>query len=454
MTGTDTEPGEIRQPNLQIEHMFDSLVLMSTGRTTPNILDDVTALDRGADSPADALRRIERVRSWLDAKEASAAARSERDAQQGRGAGSRQDLLAAGTRTSKEANRIADRAETLAVSPTLGNALHAGEIGAAHVDAITSAGRDLDDHQKAELLDDPEVTDAAKRMRPDSFATFLRRKVRAMTAAQAEDKLARQRNATRLRMWVGRDGMHHLSADFDPETGNRVFTAVDAEFDALVAAGEPRNDRTRARAAAAVLQRGHAAGPATTPAEIIVIDAGTLATGEIHEHTVCETGSGADLPPSAVDRVMCESIVLPTVITSGGDRLQVDVGRHARVANRAQRRALRAMYPSCAFGDCHQTFDRCEIHHLQPWLAGGPTDLANLLPLCSRHHHLVHDRHWRLRLDPDRTLHIAQPDGTHHQTVPIPIDDLLDALAVWPKREPRPLPADSAEDRPAHNRAA
>lgn len=427
---------------------------MSTRRTTPSIIDDVTALERGTDTPAGALRRIERVRSWLDAKEALAAAKSERDAQQGRGAGSRQDLLAAGTRTSKEANRIADRAETLAVAPALGHALQAGEIGAAHVDALTSAGRDLDDHRRAELLDHPEVTDAAKRMRPDSFATYLRRKVRAMTAAEADEKLARQRNATRLRMWVGRDGMHHVSADFDPETGNRAFTAIDGEFDSLAAAGEPRNDRTRALALAAVLGRGHASGPATTPAEVIVIDAGTLATGEIHEHTVCEMGSGADLPPSAVARVMCESIVLPTVITNGGDHLQVDVGRHARVANRAQRRALRAMYPTCAFGDCHQPFDRCEIHHLQPWLAGGPTDLANLLPLCSRHHHLVHDRRWRLRLDPQRTLHIEQPDGAHHQTVPMPIDQLLGALAVWPKREPRPVPAAPAEDRSTHNRAA
>jgi hypothetical protein len=33
-------------------------------------------------------------------------------------------------------------------------------------------------------------------------------------------------------------------------------------------------------------------------------------------------------------------------------------------------------------------------------------------PLCSRHHHLVHELGWRLDLAPDRTLTISQPDGT------------------------------------------
>jgi hypothetical protein len=30
------------------------------------------------------------------------------------------------------------------------------------------------------------------------------------------------------------------------------------------------------------------------------------------------------------------------------------------------------------------------------WLDGGPTDLDNLVPLCSRHHHLHHEGRFRL----------------------------------------------------------
>jgi hypothetical protein len=39
-----------------------------------------------------------------------------------------------------------------------------------------------------------------------------------------------------------------------------------------------------------------------------------------------------------------------------------------------------------------------------------------LLPVCSRHHHLVHEGGWRLCIAPDRTLSITRPDGTHHAT--------------------------------------
>jgi hypothetical protein len=72
------------------------------------------------------------------------------------------------------------------------------------------------------------------------------------------------------------------------------------------------------------------------------------------------------------------------------------------------------MYRSCGFPGCETPFHRCDIHHVLPWELGGPTDLANLLPLCARHHHLVHELGWRLELAPDRQLTIRQPDGTIH----------------------------------------
>ena len=122
-----------------------------------------------------------------------------------------------------------------------------------------------------------------------------------------------------------------------------------------------------------------------------------------------ETADGAVLRPASVRRLLCQGRVTP--IITGADGTAVDAGRTIRHANRRQRRALRAMYRCCAFGDCDVAFDRCEIHHLLPWELGGPTDLANLIPLCSRHHHVVHDGGWRLELDDDRLLTIVQPDG-------------------------------------------
>ncbi|HQZ36850.1 MAG TPA: HNH endonuclease signature motif containing protein, partial [Ilumatobacteraceae bacterium] len=59
-----------------------------------------------------------------------------------------------------------------------------------------------------------------------------------------------------------------------------------------------------------------------------------------------------------------------------------------------------------------------KIHHVHWWRRGGCTDLDNLLPLCSKHHHLVHEGGWALALQPDRTLIITLPDGTVMSTGP------------------------------------
>ncbi len=66
---------------------------------------------------------------------------------------------------------------------------------------------------------------------------------------------------------------------------------------------------------------------------------------------------------------------------------------------------------TCGFGGCDVPFDRCEMHHIVPWEHGGSTDLDNLIPLCSRHHHVVHEGDWTLELSDDRTLTVRQPDG-------------------------------------------
>jgi hypothetical protein len=70
------------------------------------------------------------------------------------------------------------------------------------------------------------------------------------------------------------------------------------------------------------------------------------------------------------------------------------------------------MYRTCAHPDCTVPFDACRIHHVIYWERGGRTDLANMVPLCERHHHLVHEGGWTLQLFPDRRTIWRLPDGT------------------------------------------
>ena len=115
------------------------------------------------------------------------------------------------------------------------------------------------------------------------------------------------------------------------------------------------------------------------PEICVHIDYDTMLNG-LHELSVCETADGIPLPPETVRRLACEAAIVPIVLNGAGEAL--DCGREQRVANRAQRRALRAMYRTCGYPGCDVTFDRCDIHHVIEWLRHGTTDLDNLLPLC------------------------------------------------------------------------
>jgi predicted restriction endonuclease len=61
-------------------------------------------------------------------------------------------------------------------------------------------------------------------------------------------------------------------------------------------------------------------------------------------------------------------------------------------------------------GEAKQPFHHCSIHHIDYWENGGPTDLDNLIPLCSRHHHKAHEGGWKLSLNPNnRQLTVNYP---------------------------------------------
>ena len=67
----------------------------------------------------------------------------------------------------------------------------------------------------------------------------------------------------------------------------------------------------------------------------------------------------------------------------------LDVGRSTRLATLKQRHAITVQQGgTCLNPGCERT--RLELHHVQPWSAGGPTDMSNLAGYCTRCHHLIH----------------------------------------------------------------
>ncbi len=50
------------------------------------------------------------------------------------------------------------------------------------------------------------------------------------------------------------------------------------------------------------------------------------------------------------------------------------------------------------------------MHHIVHWNDRGPTDLDNLVLLCSYHHRLVHEGGWQVAGDPNRLLTFVSPE--------------------------------------------
>jgi hypothetical protein len=378
--------------------MFDYSVFMFTPVAPHNALVALSGIDT-ADTDAFGCARLlagaRQVRGWLDAVEAHITSRVTELHDTAGGAPAADLHTRCGGVSSAEGKRKERRSKTIEQAPSFGEALGDGSIGAEHVDALANATTKLDDDTTSQLFDleDELLADAAA-MTPERFGRSCRDRIRRLERDQGMERNQRQRKDTFLSRKANMaTGMIEGRFAFHPELANQIFGAVDQQVEANITAGEARRDpqfvnRTIDRSQLAAEALGQLVGGGhhqQRPLEAdvtLIVDAETAITGELHDHSICETSDGLALPPASVRRLMCQGRITPIIVDSNG--VPFNAGRTIRNANRKQRRALRAMYRCCAFGDCDVAFERCEIHHIVPWELGGPTDLHNLIPICSR----------------------------------------------------------------------
>ncbi|MFG1924802.1 DUF222 domain-containing protein [Cryptosporangium sp. NPDC048952] len=121
------------------------------------------------------------------------------------------------------------------------------------------------------------------------------------------------------------------------------------------------------------------------------------------------TEYGDYLPSAALHRLACDAMITRVVLGPGD--VPLAMGRRARLVTTTQHRALVVRDKGCRFPHCTRPPQWTEAHHVVPWTQGGPTDLGNLLSLCSFHHHRVHDDGWRVEFDGNEAT-FFRPDGT------------------------------------------
>jgi hypothetical protein len=135
--------------------------------------------------------------------------------------------------------------------------------------------------------------------------------------------------------------------------------------------------------------------------------------------------SGVDQPISAgtARRLAADANIIPVVLGTESERL--DMGREARLATEAQRRALELRDRGCIWPTCSAPPGWCEVAHRVPWFEGGATDLDDLLLLCPFHHRVFDLEGWQL----------VRRDGGRYFIPPAWVDSAQTPLRAGPLPE-------------------
>ncbi|MGZ4723670.1 MAG: DUF222 domain-containing protein [Ilumatobacteraceae bacterium] len=368
-----------------------------------------------------AVGELRRLKSWVDGREASIARLLA-----GVSSFPEKSFADASRSSLRQAEQVLHRAETTDQAPEFGVSLDAGRVSGAHVDVLGRALRQAEPAVRAKLLGESRrLALIAEQSTPDEFARTMRTETRRLEDdGDGEARLERQRRAVRLNSWIDRDtGMGRWSASWDPETMVRLENRLDAQVRAMFHDSHPpgcpidlleKQSFLRAHALLALLDGG---GARLGRPEIVVVIDTTTASNE----PVIDWGLPVELPRRVLDE-LAERATVHTVVVRNGTIIQapgeLNLGRTTRIANRAQRRALGAVYATCAIPGCCVRYSRTKLHHVIWWRHLGLTNLDNLLPLCEQHHQNIHHDGWLLTLTPHRTLTLQFPDGTIMTTGP------------------------------------
>ena len=382
------------------------------------VRDDVSASDAFIESGLVAVREVQ---AWVDAQHAALVAKLSSD-------GFAEATIARAAKTSiGAAAKTTQRSQTLTATPKLAEVLGDGQTTAGHVDVVTRAAAQLPMAQRGELFERVDALAAvAAAGTVEQFARRVAVETKRIQSDDGLDRLARQRRNVRASSWVDVDGMWNLRGSFDPVTGVRLAAKVAATVEALFAEKVPegcpedpveKQKFLTGHALIALLDGTAAVTRAGRPEYVVVIDAdNTDQPGPIAEWSI-----PVEIPARVSAELAGDADVHAVVVRNGvvlHAPGELNLGRTTRLANRAQRRALRGLYRGCAIPGCSVGYDRCNLHHIIWWRNGGNTDLDNLVPLCTKHHGKIHNDGWVIELGPNRELTLRLPDGSIHNTGP------------------------------------
>jgi hypothetical protein len=310
-----------------------------------------------------------------------------------------------GRMTSRDASVTARRAARLRQLPVTQEAWADGSLSGGQVAAVMAALRP--NHEELFVEQEADVVGVVAGIDVRDTARVMNHWAD-MADALVEGPEPRRRERS-LRASHTMDNRLVINGDLDADSGEVVLTAL-RMAEAPDADGEWRTPGERRADALVDLCRfflGHQTdrpGGRHRPHVNVVVEA-----DDLYEVRRAKYLNGIPLSPEVAASVLCDAVMHRTVVDPAGAIL--DYGRATRTISAPLWSALVVRDQGCRFPGCDREPRWCEAHHVVWFSEGGETSIWNLALLCSRHHHLLHDKGWKAKLLPDATFEVTHPSG-------------------------------------------
>ncbi|MCR4512610.1 HNH endonuclease [Aeromicrobium sp. 50.2.37] len=379
--------------------------------TTQTVAEQLTTAARALreyPTTTEALRVLQVVQNAIDAAKVELVAEmAERGDHEAEGCSSVKNWLRDQLHLdAKDVSQLTRSARTLTDMPELADLATAGAVSLDHVDAFTYAARHIDPAAVETCMD--ALLHLAERAEPAQ----IRRAVKKLRDATHPDDLDEA--------WIKGMAKHdikisavgegfHVTGFLPFDTGTKFKTVLDS-LSAPTCAEDDRPVNERRVTAldqllTSVLESGLPQDKGVRPHMSLSVDLADLAQDA--DTTTADLAGFGTIGPAQLQQMLCDSALTP--ILTAGKHSVLDVGRTARLATPAQRKAVVARQGGrCGGLGCWGPI--VHIHHVEYWSHGGTTDLKNLIGLCPRCHALVHQGHFTI----DPTTHeIGRTLRTH-----------------------------------------
>lgn len=265
--------------------------------------------------------------------------------------------------------------------PATMQAMHAGQIGFAHVATMARTACDV-----GGAFDENKLLPLARENSPGKFfhkCVHYRHSIDAAGYNRDQEQLAEQRG---LRLNTAQDGCLLISGLLDPVGGAGVRTALEP----LARPSGAHDDRTLdQRNADALVELASGGRPAS-----LQVTATLETLRGLQGAAAAEVEGSSPLSSVTTQRLACDAAITRVLLSQ--ESMVIDVGRSKRVIDGALRKALAVRDKHCQWTNCERPASWCDGHHLVHWIHGGETNLENCILLCKRHHRMIHEGGWHV----------------------------------------------------------